>query len=92
METDGTFNVTGWLLVLFALIQVQEEVRTTHEDVVPSVITACFLVQEGADVYIQNLKGHTPLQLSPPNVIIIVMKYVGRYIRYNTIWNTNESK
>ena len=31
-------------------------------------------------MYIQNIKGHTPLQLSPPNIITIVMKYVDRYV------------
>ena len=68
------------LFVLFAVIQVQDELKNGHENVGLGVITACFLVQEGADVYIQNIKGHTPLQLSPPNVITIVMKYVDRYV------------
>ncbi|CAI8025486.1 E3 ubiquitin-protein ligase mib1 [Geodia barretti] len=60
------------------LVKVQDELKNGHENVAVGVITACFLVQEGADVYIQNIKGHTPLQLSPPNIITIVMKYVDR--------------
>jgi E3 ubiquitin-protein ligase mind-bomb len=36
---------------------------------------ACFLVQEGADLHLQNMKGHTPLQLCTPQVISLVMTF-----------------
>lgn len=37
---------------------------------------ACFLVQEGADLYIHNNKGLTPLTICSANIVTIVTKYV----------------
>lgn len=39
---------------------------------------ACFLVQEGANIYVQNKKGHTPLQLCPADVAAIITPFVGK--------------
>ena len=39
---------------------------------------ACFLVQEGAEIHLQNKNCHTPLQLCSPEIITIVMTFTGR--------------
>ena len=39
---------------------------------------ACFLVQEGANMYVQNQKGHTPLQLCSPDIAALVTTFAGR--------------
>ena len=36
---------------------------------------ACFLIQEGASIVIQNKKGHTPLQACTPEVVSLVMAF-----------------
>ena len=47
---------------------------------------ACFLIQEGASMTIQNKKGHTPLQRCTPEVVSLVMAFkeslaMKRYIK-----------
>jgi hypothetical protein len=56
--------------------QVQDNIKSVLDNESSGVITACFLVQEGADIYQRNSKGHTPLQLSQPKVITVVMTCV----------------
>ena len=36
---------------------------------------ACFLIQEGASIVIQNKKGHAPLQACTPEVVSLVMAF-----------------
>ena len=66
--------------ISITFIQIQESVSTILGGNTPGAVIACFLVQEGADISLQNLKGHTPLQLSPPHIISLVMSYGGRYV------------
>ena len=51
-------------------------------DDAPGAVTACFLVQEGADMNLQNSKGLTPLQLSPSHVLAYGGRYVSRTYPY----------
>ncbi len=37
---------------------------------------ACFLVQEGSELYMQNHKGNTPLLICSPDVAALVTKFV----------------
>ena len=54
-----------------------------------SAVIACFLVQEGAELYMQNHKGNTPLLICSPDVAALVTKFVDenkeerRYVRIN---------
>ncbi len=41
-----------------------------------SAVMACFLVQEGAGLYLQNHKGNTPLLICSPDVAALVTKFV----------------
>ena len=43
-----------------------------------SATVACFLVQEGANMYIQNLTGRTPLQLCSPDTAALVTTFAER--------------
>ena len=43
-----------------------------------SATIACFLVQEGADMYTYNKKGHTPLQICAPDVASLVTTFTRR--------------
>ena len=36
---------------------------------------ACFLIQEGADILLENNQGLTPLQICSPEVIALVMTF-----------------
>ena len=60
-------------------VQVQDSIGMDVDVQTQSATIACFLVQEGADVHIQNSKGHTPLQHASPQVISLAMSYGGRY-------------
>jgi hypothetical protein len=41
-------------------------------------------VQEGANIYVQNKKGHTPLQLCPADIAALITPFVGKQ-RYTLI-------
>ena len=45
----------------------QEKLRCEYPDVVlePFLVVSCMLLMEGADLYIKNRLGHSPLFLSP---------------------------
>ena len=45
-----------------------------------SATVACFLVQEGAGMYLQNKKGHTPLQLCSPDVAALVTTFAEKKV------------
>ena len=43
--------------------------------VVPYVTVAAFLVQEGADMHIMSSRGVNPLQVCPPDIAALIIKF-----------------
>ena len=45
-----------------------------------SAVMACFLVQEGADLYIPNKKGNTPLLICSPDIATLVTRFIDQHL------------
>lgn len=65
--------------LLFFYFQVREKVNISEDNPSHASATiACFLVQEGANIYVQNNKGHTPLQLCQPDIAALITSFIGK--------------
>lgn len=45
-----------------------------------SAVMACFLVQEGANLYISNKKGNTPLVICSPDIATLVTRFIDQHL------------
>ena len=61
---------------MYTMVQVRESFGRPG-DVGPhaTATVACFLIQEGASIVVQNKKGHIPLQTRSPDVVSLVMNF-----------------
>ena len=50
-----------------------------EKPVVSYVTVAAFLVQEGADMHITSSRGVNPLQVCPPDVAALIIKFASEY-------------
>ncbi len=57
--------------------QVNDKLLSRHSGFAyePYVVMACFLVQEGGDLYLRNFQGISPIQLAPPNVGNVITSF-----------------
>lgn len=60
------------------LLQIEDEVEKVHgKNVVsPNVIVGLFLVSQGADIYIKNMRGVSPLQTQPVDISALLTQYL----------------
>ena len=57
-------------------VQVKEVLREScHEDVVTHIVLACYLIQKGANIFIKNIKGETPLNRLPIDEVALIAKF-----------------
>lgn len=67
------------LCCYFMYVQVLNGLNISDESTShASTAVACFLVQEGADIYIQNKKDHATLQVCSPEVATIITSFIGK--------------
>ena len=68
---------TCWTIVS---LQIQDEVESKHGRLVVSsnVIVGLFLVANGADLYVKNLHGMSPMSLQPADSATLLKSYVRR--------------
>lgn len=46
-----------------------------YEDVATHTVLACYLIQKGANIYIKNIKGETPLNRLPIDEVALMASF-----------------
>ena len=46
-----------------------------HEDVGTHIVLACYLIQKGANIFVKNIKGETPLNRLPIDEVALMAKF-----------------